>query len=344
MKTRRTWGATIAALLSNATVLGLLSAQGAPVDSAEVTAKPLEWPFDESEAKAGQAAWAKSLGQPVVEQNSAGMDMILLPPGTYTMGSPADEKHRNDDGETQVSVTLTRAYRMSRTEVTVGQFRKFVTSRTYKPEAECDGRGGVGVDESTGSFKQKPEYTWKNAGFPQTESHPVVNVSWNDAVAYCEWLSAAEGQRYRLPTEAEWEWACRAGTRTAWSSGSDPEGLATTGNVADGTAKAKFSGWTTISGKDGFVCTAPVGQFRANGFGLSDMHGNVWEWCGDWYGEKLAGGRDPAGALSGSRRVNRGGSWSSTPALCRSAFRVGVDPYYRFHDLGFRLVLSPSVK
>ena len=110
-----------------------------------------------------------------------------------------------------------------------------------------------------------------------------MNVSWNDAVAFCEWLTRREKAVYRLPTEAEWEYACRAGTTTLFSSGNDPEGLLSVANVADGTLKQKFSGWTTIAGSDKFAFTAPVGSFHANGFGLFDMHGNVWEWCHDWY-------------------------------------------------------------
>ena len=115
----------------------------------------------------------------------------------------------------------------------------------------------------------------------------MVNVSWNDAVAFCEWLSRQEGQTYRLPTEAEWEYACRAGTTTRYCSGDDAETLAAVANVADATAKAKFPDWATIAARDGYVFTAPVGRFRANAWGLHDMHGNVWEWCSDGYAERL---------------------------------------------------------
>ncbi len=307
-----------------------------PAPEPVVKAEPLAWPFSESEAKRGQAEWAKSLGQPVVEKNLAGMEMVLIPPGTFTMGSPEGEKDRSAD-ENQVEVTLTKAFRLAKTEVTVGQFRRFVTARGYKTEAESDGKGGYGFNQTSKEFEQNPEYTWKNPGFSQTDSHPVVNVSWNDAQKYCEWLSGEEQKAYRLPTEAEWEWCCRAGTRIAFASGDDPEGLAFVGNVSDGTAKEKFSSWTTISAKDGFVFTAPVGQYRANGFGLSDLHGNVWEWCGDVYVDKLRGGRDPEVNEGGvGDRVNRGGSWYSTPAICRSAYRVGNSPDDRSNDLGFR--------
>ena len=115
----------------------------------------------------------------------------------------------------------------------------------------------------------------------------MVNVSWNDAVAFCKWLSKKEGKTYRLPTEAEWEYACRAGTTTRYYSGDDPETLAKVGNVADAAFKAKFPDWEyTIKANDGYVFTAPVGKFKPNAFGLYDMHGNAWQWCADWYGEE----------------------------------------------------------
>ena len=173
-------------------------------------------------------------------------------------------------------------------------------------------------------------------GFAQTEDHPVVNVSWNDAVAFCGWLSGRDGLKpfdhvhargpwdgagYRLPTEAEWEYACRAGTTTRYQSGDDPETAATVGNVADGTARAKYPGWTTIAAQDGYVYTAPVGRFRANAFGLYDMQGNVWEWCWDWYHPdyyKKSPGADPLSSSQATWRVFRG----ELPLL--PAGRVGV--------------------
>ena len=131
----------------------------------------------------------------------------------------------------------------------------------------------------------------------------MVNVSWNDAVAFCKWLSRKEGKTYRLPTEAEWEYACRAGTTTRYYSGDDPETLAKVANVADATAKAKFPDWKwTIKASDGYVFTAPVGQFKPNAFGLYDMHGNAWQWCADWYGKDYYGKSpvdDPKGPDTG---------------------------------------------
>jgi sulfatase modifying factor 1 len=188
---------------------------------------------------------------------------------------------------------------------------------------------------------QDPKYSWRNAGFTQGDDHPVVNVTWNDAIEFCKWLSEKERKEYRLPSEAEWEYACRAGTTTAYVGGDDPETLATYGNVADGTAKAKFPGLdSTISARDGYVFTAPVGEFRANAFGLHDMHGNVWEWCRDWYRKDYEelGVDDPVNLAAGSERVFRGGSWASYAVNCRSSLRSYQEPTVRSYYLGFRVV------
>ncbi len=171
----------------------------------------------------------------------------------------------------------------------------------------------------------------------------MVNVSWNDAVAFAEWLSRKEGKTYRLPTEAEWEYACRAGTTTRYFSGDDAEGLAEVGNVADGTAKAKYPGLTWgIAAQDGFVYTSPVGRYRPNAWGLYDMHGNVNEWCWDWYDKdfyKSSRVDDPAGPLKAALRVIRGGSWIHDPRGCRSADRSRPASGSRRSELGFRLAL-----
>jgi formylglycine-generating enzyme required for sulfatase activity len=187
-------------------------------------------------------------------------------------------------------------------------------------------------------------------------------VTWNDAVQFCNWLSEKEGRQkcykpigaswdcdlkangFRLPTEAEWEYACRAGTTTYYSNGNDPESLATVGNVADGSAKEKIAYLKTIAAKDGYVFTAPVGRFKANAFGLLDTHGNVWEWCNDFYDEKHYEQRvevDPPGPPIGSDRVYRGGGSEDWPQDCRSANRGRFSPSDRFNFLGFRLALVP---
>ena len=184
--------------------------------------------------------------------NSIGMKLTLIPAGEFMMGSDATDPDAYDNEfldkaagkKEKHRVRITRPFHLGVTEVTRGQFRRFVDDAGYRTEAEKDGKGGYGWNEETKKFEQNPRYTWQNAGFEQTDEHPVVNVSWNDAQAFIGWLSRKEGKTYRLPTEAEWEYACRAGTTARFACGDDPEGLAAVGNVADGTAKEKYPDWT----------------------------------------------------------------------------------------------------
>ena len=314
--------------------------------------------------------------------NSIGMKFKLIPAGQFMMGSSesaealaevykriqpsANTKSEYFEREyPQHRVRITKPYYLGVYEVTVGDFRRFVSESRYKTEGEKDGKGSWGYDGK--SWKQKAEYTWRNAGFTQkdehftqnNDEHPVVNVNWNDAVAFCKWLSKKEDRKYRLPTEAEWECACRAGSKTRHYYGDDAEGLASVGNVADGMLKEKvpkwmtieaiekdgFDIWTTIEANDGYVFTSPVGKFKANAFGLYDMHGNVWEWCADWYGQdyyRNSAVDDPTGPTSSSKRVHRGGAWFGDARLCRSAYRGWDTPVTSGINIGFRVALVPS--
>jgi formylglycine-generating enzyme required for sulfatase activity len=314
-----------------------------PANAADLP-QSLSAPFDAAQAKEHQAAWAKQLGMPVGIENSCGMKLALIPPGEFQMGSPQSETKR-EDIESQHRVRITKPFYLGVHEVTVGQFRRFVEAKSYRTEAEQDGQGGYGFDESSNSWFQNAKYTWRNCGFAQGDDHPVVNVSWNDAKAFCDWLSAQEGKTYRLPTEAEWEYACRAGTNTVYSSGDDPETLARVGNVADATAKAKFHNRDLANkASDDYVYTAPVGRFQPNAFGLYDMHGNVWEWCQDWYDKDYYQGSptdDPQGPPTASDRVRRGGSWYSDAGYCRAARRGSFAPSIRSDSMGFRVALVP---
>jgi len=288
----------------------------------------------------GQENAAPRAGDVIV--NSLGMKFAYIPftgPEGFLMGSPATEKDR-ETNETQHKVVLTQGFYLGVHEVTVGQFRQFVTAEKYRTEAERDGKGGYGW---TGTkWQVKSEYTWGNPGFTQTDAHPVVHVSWNDAQAYCKWLSQKEGKTYRLPTEAEWEYSCRAGSTTTYQCGNDPEGLAQVGNVADASSRKQLN-VPTIAADDGSVFTAPVGKYQANAWGLHDLHGNVHEWCVDGYGDYPPGTvTNPAGPSEASHRVIRGGSWSSLPQGCRSASRVRYAPELRAGFLGFRVVQVPS--
>ena len=174
----------------------------------------------------------------------------------------------------------------------------------------------------------------------------MVNATWNDAVAFVQWLSRKEGKSYRLPTEAEWEYACRAGTTTRFSNGDNLPDVAAVGNVKDRTAKEKHPNWfTAISTRDGYIYAAPVGRFQPNAFGLYDVHGNAEEWCSDGYDAdyyQQSPVDDPPGASAANDRVNRGGSWYNIPAHNRSAERWHRPPDDRVNWLGFRVALVSS--
>jgi formylglycine-generating enzyme required for sulfatase activity len=293
------------------------------------------------------------------------MEFVRIPHGTFLMGSPESEEGRLDNEGPQHEVEITRDFFLGKYEVTRGQFRAFVNETGYKTDAETDGLGGWGYDEARGQVypgrgsypdtgKQagwrKTNFNWQDCGIPQTDSHPVVNISWSDAQAFCKWLAQRSGQSVGLPTEAEWEHACRARTTTRYYSGDDAETLVRVGNTADRTFKKKFTfASTSMQAEDGYVFTAPVGQFEANAFGLYDMHGNVWEWCQDRYGGKdyaaynyaYSGNKDPQGSNYGLARVMRGGSWITVPSACRSALRWREAPASRRGDVGFRVAVHP---
>ena len=311
-------------------------------------------PYDAAEAKRIQQAWSDYLGVPVRYKNSIRMNLNLIPAGSFMMGSSlsAEEMVQRfglnvgayTDELPQHRVTISDPYYIGSTEVTVGQFRQFVADTGYRTEAEGNGPPAHGFHVPTGRWEWNRKYSWKNVGFPQTDEYPVVNVTWNDAIAFCKWLSSNEGKSYGLPTEAQWEFACRSGTSTIFQTGDDPNQLARVGNVADATAHLKYPQWPNTSNqKDGHIVSAPVGSFAPNAFGLYDMHGNVWEWCQDWYGVYPGGSAtDPAGPSFGTSRVIRGGCWNSAPLGSRSFGRHGGEnPRSDRSDnnLGFRIVL-----
>ena len=237
--------------------------------------------------------------------NSIGMKLLLIPKGTFMMGSPESEQGRNEN-ETQHEVTISKDYYLGVYEVTQAQYEKVMGKNL--------------------SYFQGAKVGNENADLP------VENVSWDEAVKFCKKLSALPeekkaGRVYRLPTEAEWEYACRAGSKTAYSF-DDEEGL------------LPEYGWFS---RNSSRRTHTVGLLEPNAWGLHDMHGNVWEWCSDWYEEYPKGAvSDPTGPKEGSSRVYRGGYWSNVAAFCRSANRHWIGPSSRRNSLGFRLALSPS--
>jgi formylglycine-generating enzyme required for sulfatase activity len=224
-------------------------------------------------------------------------------------------------------------------EVTVGQFQQFVNASNYKTQGESEGTGAE--DREAGILgKLDPRCTWRNPLFDQNDEHPVVCVSWNDAVAFCNWLSENEKRIYRLPTEAEWEYCCRAGTAKRYPFGSRDADLKSAENIADLKLKRGFRiaapAWCQ-PWNDGFAFTAPVGRFKRNAFGLYDLLGNAAEWCADWQGDYPTVPVDsPTGSATGTYRVIRGGSWYSS--ITRASTRYARVPNQRTNDVGFRVV------
>ena len=295
--------------------------------------------------------------------NSIGMKLTLIPSGEFMMGSAETPEetvaffkrtcdkglliaHYFENEHPQHRVRITRPFYLGTYHVTRGQFRRFVADTHYKTDAEKGERQAASSSNTDKTkFGYYEKYSWRTAGSEQTDEHPVVNVSWNDAVAFCKWLNKKESRTYRLPTEAEWEYACRAGTTTRYYSGDDPETLAKVGKVADATFKAKFPDKKyTLEVSDSIVFTAPVGKFKPNAFGLYDMHGNAWQWCADWYGLEyyaVSPADDPTGPDSGNDRVLRGGSWVYRLGSSRSALRTGFAPDLRNGSTGFRVATTP---
>jgi len=227
-----------------------------------------------------------------------GMEFVKIPAGSFTMGSnetAADLKKAgfvilngfDPADESPARLVRMSAFRMQTTEVTRGQFAEFIRSTNYKTDAENDAKGGVGFNADTGDFERHPRYNWRNAGFPQTDKHPVVNVSWNDADAFAKWMTSesqkkAETVRYLLPTEAQFEYAMRAGATTRFATGDHPQSLDGHANVQDASLELRvpnldYAKDPSFRFDDGVAFTAIVGSYPKNAFGLSDMHGNVFE-------------------------------------------------------------------
>jgi formylglycine-generating enzyme required for sulfatase activity/serine/threonine protein kinase len=282
--------------------------------------------------------------------------MVVIPAGEFTMGSPQAEAGRSNDEGPQRAVRIARPFALGRNEVTFGQFQRFAQEAGYATDAERDAgsKGCFGFnysDRTATKSDWRPGRTWRNPGFEQnTDRDPVVCVSWNDAKAYIRWLSGKTGKAYRLPTEAEWEYAARAGTTTSHHWGEDPGQACLHANVADQSIYrtaappgTKTWSWPTARRHecdDGRYLTAPAGSYRPNGFGLYDMLGNAWEWNEDCWTATYAGApADGSAWLSGdcTRRVVRGGSWNTEPHSVRSAKRARDPSDHRSTILGFRL-------
>jgi formylglycine-generating enzyme required for sulfatase activity len=305
-----------------------------------------------------------SVVEPREITDSIGMKLVLIPAGEFMMGSgePAadilakfPQYNRTpewfNDEFPQHRVRITRPFYVGAYEVTNAQFQKFVDATGYKTQAEREevhplGSGGWGFNQAEQKFEGRDmKYNWHNPGFAIQDDAPVVNVTWNDAIAFCRWLSEKEGKTYRLPTDAEWEYAARAGTKTRYWSGDDPDSLARIANVADASffraIPTYYPREKTISTDDGQVFPAKVGSYPPNAFGLYDVHGNVWEWTNDWWSDDYYAQSpvdDPPGPATGTEKVRRGGAWHTAPLFCRITFRNYNRIESRYPNLGFRVV------
>ncbi len=271
-----------------------------------------------------------------------GPQMVVIAAGTFQMGSPQSEAGRVSDEGPQHPVAVIHPFALSRCEISVGQFRLFVDETGYRTDAER-GDGCLVLNATGNDTERRKDRNWRNPGFSQGVDHPVVCVSWNDANAYAEWLSARTGHAYRLPSEAEWEYAARGGNPQSRFWGDDPEQACEYANGGDLAVVQRFKEWrwSTSDCNDGAVFTARTGRYRRNAFGLSDMLGNVWEWTADcWhpnYEEAPNDGTiwEPEGDCA--LRVVRGGGWSNFPVFLRSAFRYWFSTGDASGLLGFRL-------
>jgi formylglycine-generating enzyme required for sulfatase activity len=261
-------------------------------------------------------------------------ELLAVPAGEFIMGSGPKEKMREPDEEPAHRVRIAASIAVGKFEVTRAQYAVFVkeTGREHKPGCNST-RGGF--------FHKNPKATWQNPGFDQTDSEPVVCVSWDDAQAYAQWLSKKAVKSYRLLNEAEWEYVARAGSTGSrhWAE-ADNAAVCRYASVADTSYKSVSPGAPMFPCSDGFAFTSPVGRFPANAFGVYDMLGNAWEWIEDCWNEGYAGAPALAAPrLSGSctERAFRGGAWNSPPSTLRSAYRDRASKDERHDNLGFRV-------
>jgi formylglycine-generating enzyme required for sulfatase activity len=266
--------------------------------------------------------------------------MLSIPGGSFTMGAARGEEER----EKLADEFRERSQPLRRVDVkrfAIGKFE--VTRGEYRVFADATGRKADGCFVWVADFELEPARSWRDPGFAQDDRHPVTCVSWNDATAYAVWLSQKTGRNYRLPSEAEWEYAARAGTTTSRYWGDDPDLACEFANGGDRTSAAQIDfakNWGAAACSDGHAYTAPVGAYHANAFGLHDMLGNVEEWTQDCWNADYKGAEANSNARTSgdcSQRAVRGGSWIDAPLGLRAAYRVGSPTVIRVYRRGFRV-------
>lgn len=257
-------------------------------------------------------------------------ELIWVPPGRYRMG---DTQGIGQADERPLREVRVEGFWLMRSEVTRAMFAAFVDDTAYDAGNRC------WVFED--GWKEKAGLDWRDPGFTQADDHPVTCVNWHDARAFADWLSAQTGTRFRLPTEAQWEYAARAGTETTYHWGEDPAALCAHSNAADLRALEHYPGFAVNACDDGHVRTSAVARYRPNPWGLHDLYGNVWEWVEDCWNMSYAGApTDGSAWLNGdcARRGFRGGGYGDIPRFARSTLRNRSDARDRKDDIGFRLV------
>jgi len=294
------------------------------------------WPFDAAEAKARQAGAGLPVERSIDLGGGVALSMVLVPAGEFVMGDDSGAP----DERPAARMRVAEPFYLGRFEVTNEQFAAFDPAHDSRIE--------------NGDFLQ---FSVQERGYPVNgPAQPVCRVTWVQAAAFCRWLSEKSGERFTLPTEAQWEYACRAGTATPLSYGPVKADFAPYANMADARLRAVDTfGWNLPSGavppwrpaienvNDGHRVSAPVGVFKPNAWGLHDMHGNVWEWTRTAYRPypyAADDGRD--GGQGEGDKVVRGGSWYDRPARCRSAFRLSYPPWQRVYNVGLRVAMEPG--
>lgn len=253
------------------------------------------------------------------------MKMMAIPAGNFVMGACDGDSEALPDELPCRTITFTKPFQMGVYEVTVAQFLEFVESQGYKTQAESSGLGGWKASTASSWGSQNPNLNWSSPGYPVAADLPVTMVSYEDALAFCAWLSKRDGKNYRLPTEAEWEYSCRAGSK----------------NVYHFPINSRDSYCWSLWNTKKTVCPRPVGTRQPNPWGLFDMGGNAREWCLDWYGEKaylLSQKEFPQGPAKGTLRVIRGGCFIDMNSFLRSSHRGYIAPDQVLNNQGFRVV------
>ncbi len=272
-------------------------------------------------------------------------EMVVIPKGSVYIGSYEEEIGRKKGERNRVKATIKKSFAIARTEVTLGQYRAFMTETKYKSNvAYWKGEPLVGCNYFDGkSYGYVADHNWQNPGYPQREDDPVVCVSWSDANAYANWLTNKTGRTYRVPSTVEFEYASRAGSSSPWFWGTDPEDACEYANVGDRAFAEKFPTRESFPCTDGYVFTTKVGRFKPNSFGLYDMVGNAWEWTNDCFQTDLTSAPvDGTSWIDNTEeactwRTPKGGSWISGITWSRAAVRSRDGADYRSFMLGFRV-------